>query len=664
MPIYNGGKYLNYSLVSIQNQNMKEIEIILIDDLSPDNSLTIIERFMKYDPRIRLIKNNKNKKIMYSKSIAALNSNGEYIIELDQDDMFIRDNAFQLLYNEAKKYNLDLVQIRDFFKKKFYFIKRTPVNKLGLHFIRKKNTHYKTQPELRDKLFTEDNNYLLWGLLIRTDLYKNAIYHLWPFIMNYKIIFNEDYFITSMIAKLAKNYKFINNFALIHLKHSKSISHNHIQNKEFYLSLYLFLYYLHEYYIKKNPNNINILINYIYTDVSSFSKGIILFPTLFEYIIQIIINNDYLKYKVKQKLFQDINLDINIYKKFKSYEYIMNKNEFYNIQKYQNTIKNLQEKKQIKKSLKYNITTVIYCNQSRYLGETIYSIINQIDSFNEIIIVYDNKDEDNLKYIKNLINGYENIRIINNNENKGILYSYSVGVLNANGEFILSLQSGYTLAKKDILFKLYNTAKDQNLDILEFNLLINEHEIIRNNSLNLHKCSHFQSNKDWNIIKSDEKYKDLDQEKELLFNKIIRTDIYKNIIKDYKLNEKNIIIYNYYDNILMFLFNKYKLHFMHIDEFGVIKNNYNKDFNIINDKAILINDSISYINFLYDNSKNTFFDKTNVLKEFINILNVIYNKFTKITDNSIKLIEKFINCHFINEEAKNELQFYYKSLIN
>jgi glycosyltransferase involved in cell wall biosynthesis len=346
----------------------------------------------------------------------------------------------------------------------------------------------------------------------------------------------------------------------------------------------------------------------------------------------------------------------------------MNKNEFYNIQKYQNTLKNPQEKKKIKKCLKYNITIVIYCNQSRYLGETIYSIINQIDSFNEIIIVYDNKDEDNLKFIKNLINDYENIRIINNNENKGILYSYSVGVLKAKGEFILSLQSGYTLTKKDILFNLYSTAKDHNLDILEFNLLINEQEIIRNNSLNLYKCSHFQSNKDWNIIKSDEKYKDLDQEKELLFNKLIKTEIYKKIIKDYKLNEKKIIIYNYYDNILMFLFNKYKLHFLHIDEFGVIKNNYNKDFflfnDIINDKEILINDSISYINFLYDNSKNTFFDKTNVLKEFINLLSVIYNKFTKITDNSIKLIEKFINCKYINEVAKNELQFYYKSLIN
>ena len=105
---------MNYSLCSIQNQKMKEIEIILIDDLSSDNSIIIIEEYMKKDSRIRLIKNIKNKKILYSKSIAALNSNGEYIIQLDQDDMFIRDDAFNLLYFEAKNKNLELVQMRDF----------------------------------------------------------------------------------------------------------------------------------------------------------------------------------------------------------------------------------------------------------------------------------------------------------------------------------------------------------------------------------------------------------------------------------------------------------------------------------------------------------------------------------------------------------------------
>ena len=173
-------------------------------------------------------------------------------------------------------------------------------------------------------------------------------------------------------------------------------------------------------------------------------------------------------------------------------------------------------------------------------------------------------------------------------------------------------------------------------------------------------------NKDLNVIKSDTKNKDLDQEKELLFNKLIKADIYKIIIKYYGLNKNIITIYNYYENILMFLFNKYKLNFGHIDEFGLIKKNNKREIFLLNNikNKTIFNDSISYINFLFDNSNNTFLDKTKVLKELINILNIIYNKYTKLTDNSIKLIEKFINCKFIKEEDKNELQFFYTSLIN
>ena len=80
MPIYKGGKYLYYSLRSIQNQKMKEIEIILIDDNSPDDTLLIIDKYMKEDPRIKLIKNDKNRKVLYSKSIGALNTKGRYIM--------------------------------------------------------------------------------------------------------------------------------------------------------------------------------------------------------------------------------------------------------------------------------------------------------------------------------------------------------------------------------------------------------------------------------------------------------------------------------------------------------------------------------------------------------------------------------------------------------
>jgi glycosyltransferase involved in cell wall biosynthesis len=119
---------------------------------------------MKEDQRIRLIKNIENRKILYSKSLAALNSKGKYIIQLDQDDIFIRDDAFDILFYEAEKNDLDLVNIRDITMHNLVFDKFTRVNIKKRHFIYPCKTHYKKQPELKDKMFTKRNNYLLWGL--------------------------------------------------------------------------------------------------------------------------------------------------------------------------------------------------------------------------------------------------------------------------------------------------------------------------------------------------------------------------------------------------------------------------------------------------------------------------------------------------------------------
>ena len=147
MPIYNGGKYLYYSLRSIQNQDMKDIEIILVDDCSTDDSIDIIQKYRGEDQRIRLIKNQYNRKILYSKSIAALNSNGQYIIQLDQDDIFIRNDVFDMLYYEAETNNLDLVHIRDFIKHSFHFDKITYVNIPMIHLVFPREMHYKQQPD-------------------------------------------------------------------------------------------------------------------------------------------------------------------------------------------------------------------------------------------------------------------------------------------------------------------------------------------------------------------------------------------------------------------------------------------------------------------------------------------------------------------------------------
>ena len=308
MPIYNGGKYLFYSLRSIQNQQLKDIEIILIDDYSSDDTINIIRKYMEEDPRIRLIKNDNNHKILYSKSIAALNSKGKYIIELDQDDMFIRNDCFNILYEEAELNDLDLVHIRDFSKTRFFFFYKTKVNEIKDHLIYPQSTNFKNQPFLKNTMFSNNNIYLLWGLLIKADLYKKVIYHLWPIIMNYQIIFHEDYTISFMLVILAKKYKYLNRFALLHLFHKKSISNNYYEKNEYYLSIFFFANVIYKYYLKNNPKDINILINFLNLFKFSFQYGKKIYPLFFNYIIKNILNNEYLSELDKEKLLITVNI--------------------------------------------------------------------------------------------------------------------------------------------------------------------------------------------------------------------------------------------------------------------------------------------------------------------------------------------------------------------
>ena len=59
--VFNKENYLERLIKSVQNQIIKEFELIFIDDFSTDNSVKIIEKFMHYDDRIKLIRNKKNK---------------------------------------------------------------------------------------------------------------------------------------------------------------------------------------------------------------------------------------------------------------------------------------------------------------------------------------------------------------------------------------------------------------------------------------------------------------------------------------------------------------------------------------------------------------------------------------------------------------------------
>ena len=713
IPIYNGQNFLNYSLRTIQNQSLKEIEIILIDDCSTDNSLNMIKQFMEEDPRIRLIKNLKTRNILYSKSIGALNSKGNYILQLDQDDMFIREDLFDIIYNESQKSNYDLVQFREIIKNDTYFERRTRVNSGILHWIYHKNNFSMQMPELKNSLFNNKNNYLLWGLLIRAKIYKKAIYKIWEFLLNYKLVFNEDYAATTMIILFSQSYKYLNIFGLLHFIHQQQISYNYAKNKYYHLSNIFFPSYLFNYHVKNNPEDIHLIFNYLtFVNIKYLNSSSILYPEFFRFIIRTLLYNNYLVESNKTAILKLFNIGKNQSRILSSYEYFMNISEFSPILQFHNSIINKTSKYQkilekiinqmklnniskrkkqfdfifvnksnflldinnliiLKKNKQtkienhsyYKISIIIYCKELKFLEQTLISIIKQKDFFSfEIIIVYDNIQVLNLN--ENFT--YNNIHIINNLKERGIMHSFSVGALSSKGKYILNFQSGYTFAREDILLCLYNNAANKKVDILEFNLLINKDEKINDLSLDLYKCHHFNSTLNTSILKYNKNYKDVDQEKELLINKLIRADIYRYVIDNYKLIKYDEIIYNYYDDILVFLLSDKKYIFQHIDIFGIIKNikyeNLLRLKQISNDNEQKIFDSIFYINFLFNYTANQYEDKKYVYEEFLNKLSLIYNKSVLKTKDSINLYKKILNCNYIKLDEKKELEFFYNSL--
>ena len=97
VPVYNSSKYLRECLDSILNQTLKEIEVIIIDDGSTDESISIISEYEDKDDRVRALFNT-NHGTGYTINQGIKLARGEYIAEVDADD-FIDPDMYEYLYS-------------------------------------------------------------------------------------------------------------------------------------------------------------------------------------------------------------------------------------------------------------------------------------------------------------------------------------------------------------------------------------------------------------------------------------------------------------------------------------------------------------------------------------------------------------------------------------
>ena len=107
VPVYNTELYLRECLDSIINQTFKDIEIIIVNDCSPDNSESIILEYMSKDPRIKYIKHEKNIGLGGARNTGITNAKGEWIAFVDSDD-YIDLNTYEVMLSLIEKHQAHL----------------------------------------------------------------------------------------------------------------------------------------------------------------------------------------------------------------------------------------------------------------------------------------------------------------------------------------------------------------------------------------------------------------------------------------------------------------------------------------------------------------------------------------------------------------------------
>ena len=218
VPIYNKNKYLKRSFESIQKQTLNDIEIIAINDFSNDSSLQVLEELAKNDSRIKIINNDRNYGLLYSRAIGILNCRGEYILNLDPDDEFEGPDNLEYLYKIAKKSNLDIVSFGALFKyNNQYTIKCSNFHKI-----------YR-QPKLFASAFNSTNNlndFLIWNKLIKKELYLYAYELFKSKIYGEKWNYHEDNIWSILVNRYGKSMRCVNKLIYIYNDLSDSLMKN------------------------------------------------------------------------------------------------------------------------------------------------------------------------------------------------------------------------------------------------------------------------------------------------------------------------------------------------------------------------------------------------------------------------------------------------------
>ncbi len=173
VPVYKVEKYLNRCVDSILNQTHKNLEVILVDDGSPDNCPSMCDEYAKVDKRVRVV-HKANAGVSSARNTGLDVAKGDFVAFVDSDD-WIEPTMYKELLSKQQQENYDMVFCK--FVHAYDNGKKVKINEANLEkFVETKSIDVFFQQNMlsgNDQMLTSTNNVM--GSIFRTLFKKTAI---------------------------------------------------------------------------------------------------------------------------------------------------------------------------------------------------------------------------------------------------------------------------------------------------------------------------------------------------------------------------------------------------------------------------------------------------------------------------------------------------------
>lgn len=543
VPCYNVEKYVEKCVDSILNQTYKNLEVILVEDCSTDNTYSVIKKYPKLDKRVKVIKNEKNGGLSFSRNAGIKAANGNYIGFIDSDD-YVNETFYEGLMNAIKKEKAEVAicDIRVIYED-------IDTQQLVTAFS---NEEFNLRNVINSGLAASACNKLFKKELIEEYLFEvgklnEDIAVVIPALINAKAIAYspESYYYYIQRNGSIQNSSFSDRrfdiffgveTTLERIKKNKNyelLKDDLVYNQ--LIAMFLFVIpkeknkkrrkeilkkydnLTRKYNIRKNKN-LQEFLEECGSKHRLYYKTLLKFTCTGHYIISNNLISVYdILYKILKKPVIEENIDLNM---------VIEK------AKYQNFLK--EEK------IKLSVVIPNY-NYARFMYQRLYSILRQDYKLYEIIILDDKSSDKSIEVIDEIIKKikkYVNIKSIYNEENSGSAFKqWQKGVENASGDYVWIAEADDYCKGKLIknLIKPIKKNKDIRISYADTAFVDADGNIMMNTikpEIDIMKTGHWDSSYVNNGLDEIKNYSFLNNTIANVSSCIIKNDDYKDVFKE------------------------------------------------------------------------------------------------------------------------------------